>query len=520
MMNSDDIGEKGETVFKGWCVDACLIANKSTHDRAGWDYVVDFRHEPSSLSLDRRPGPRSCVIQVKAVLKGTEYIKLRLDMAERLAKDVKPCFIVTPVIEGLDTTGLRIWHIRGEHLARILKRLREEQIAGNAADLSERYVRFPVRTGNDIECTGAALRALFEASCTEGMPAYAAAKTREVATLGMDEKSLGMRFRLDDIGPVRVLDFFSGRATDVPANILELTETRFGLAMPLPGAASGKGTMSVEPGPVGQAIIRVTAPRLLNPMVERADVISVPFEVQGHRRSIVRSRHLAICITSYPDGMSRVSFETPTTNADQSLHDWANLAVAQGLACLVDGTVEVEWAEGAPAPAVFALDSAEDQSDDARAMAELIAATARIETLAGHAGEDPARAVSAAALDAAIPAARALVHVEASTLMSFDAEGPEEALEDQVAVVVGIVPIAGRLIAWHGVMRAFALALKPVLRLGLDGFRFKGARRLDDEAGLVAYAEEVARASSATGSFRVGWRDGLVGELLAVYDNV
>jgi len=97
MMSSDDLGEKGETVFKGWCVDAALICNKSTHDQAGWDFIIDFRHESSNLSLDRRPGPRSSVVQVKAVKRGTKYVKVRVDMAERLAKDVKPCFIVTPV---------------------------------------------------------------------------------------------------------------------------------------------------------------------------------------------------------------------------------------------------------------------------------------------------------------------------------------------------------------------------------------------------------------------------------------
>src|ERR1700748_712130 len=94
-MNADDLGEKGQSRFQEICVDAALYANKSTRDRPGWDYIVEFPFVdgPSPSAIDSRPAPLSCHVQVKTILSTTDRITLRLSGAERLAKEIKPAFI-------------------------------------------------------------------------------------------------------------------------------------------------------------------------------------------------------------------------------------------------------------------------------------------------------------------------------------------------------------------------------------------------------------------------------------------
>lgn len=514
-MNSDDLGEKGEIIFKGWCIDASLICNKSTHDRAGWDFIVDFRHEPSAISLDRRPGPRSCVIQIKAVLKGTKYVRVRLDMAERLAKDVKPCFIVTPVIQGLGTVALRVWHIRGDHLARILKRLREEHVAGNAGNLSERYVRFPVRTGTDIDCTGAALRALFEASCTEGMSAYAAAKTREIRTLGMENEPLEMTITVQASGPVEALDFFSGRAKNVSSQIVSLTETRFGLSIPITGAPVGVGIMSLEPEASGSALIRIRAPGLASPLVDRAVVITVPFELQGHKRVELRGRYLMVCVTWQPDDVAQVLLEPVIPEGALTLNDWAAFSIATGFRYLPDAEIEFESDFAGGNQIVLPLTQDELDSPEAHNARAVIVAAARLQQLAGAAGEDVARTLSRNEMELACNSIQSLQRLEGDAYITFEAEEPAEAFDECEALVAGVVSMGeGRTLLWHGFMWLSAIALTPVIRFRLDRFRFGGVKRGGSTNNLAAYAAPIAKARAIEAAFWTEWNGRFVAGVL------
>ncbi|WP_152035595.1 hypothetical protein [Paraburkholderia caledonica] len=86
MMDIDDLGAKGEQRFGELCADAGLFCNKADRDRAGWDFVVNFR-DVGTGRLDERQGAHSCYVQVKTVLATTAAARLKLNMAERLAKE-------------------------------------------------------------------------------------------------------------------------------------------------------------------------------------------------------------------------------------------------------------------------------------------------------------------------------------------------------------------------------------------------------------------------------------------------
>ena len=37
-----DLGDLGELFFNAWCSEVGLVANKSTKDKMGWDFLVEF----------------------------------------------------------------------------------------------------------------------------------------------------------------------------------------------------------------------------------------------------------------------------------------------------------------------------------------------------------------------------------------------------------------------------------------------------------------------------------------------
>src|SRR3974377_1161280 len=69
MLNPDQLGQKGEAHFKEICSDKKLICNQTLYDRSGWDFIVEFPYQQSSMqsSLDSRHSPISCHVQVKTM---------------------------------------------------------------------------------------------------------------------------------------------------------------------------------------------------------------------------------------------------------------------------------------------------------------------------------------------------------------------------------------------------------------------------------------------------------------------
>jgi len=54
-LNSDDLGEVGETEFHALAAKGPMIVNKAVRDRAGWDFVVQAAAEnAAATTLDER----------------------------------------------------------------------------------------------------------------------------------------------------------------------------------------------------------------------------------------------------------------------------------------------------------------------------------------------------------------------------------------------------------------------------------------------------------------------------------
>lgn len=190
-MENDELGRVGELFFDSMCTKASLTCNASNRDRVGWDFVVDFPHEESDKTFDHRLGPLSCVVQVKSVNKGARRVKVRLDMAERLAKEIKPSFVVCPVFEGDTASQVHVIHIRGKVLELILKRLRQAQVAKPPQKLSKKFVSFPLVASERLgSLAPSVLRDEFVRACPDGMDVYAVDKANERRSLGYEEDAM------------------------------------------------------------------------------------------------------------------------------------------------------------------------------------------------------------------------------------------------------------------------------------------------------------------------------------------
>lgn len=247
-LNSDQLGNKGESRFPELCTDADLIANKSSWDRKGWDYVVDWKFTDPG-PLDSRPTPRSCLVQLKTVWTGAKSVKLRLSSLEHLAKDLKPAFLfVLEVDDELRFVGARLAHLEGALLGHVLEALRKASVEGKAPNKIDLHLKLD-RWFEAIPATGLAARAAFEQAIGADMGAYAIAKQRQLKELGFGKDRLTMTTSFQTEDEDAIFDAFLGLRTISNVSV-ETLETRFGLALPLPGVGTIEdGELKITPQP-------------------------------------------------------------------------------------------------------------------------------------------------------------------------------------------------------------------------------------------------------------------------------
>lgn len=246
-LDSDTLGKKGERRFGEICDDAKLIANFADHDRAGWDYIVDFRLPSGTRGLDARPAPITARIQVKTQWDDRDEVKLRLSAAEQLVKHNGPSFIcVLSVTNDLQFSRMRLIHCRGEIVERVLKRLREAEATDRPPNGVWLRIR-PSKYADALDPTHIALRGALEKVCTTDHLEYLRVKDAELKTLGFDENF--MELNVGFSGPEdAVVDAFLGLGS-LAADSLAATQTRFGIMLPMHDFPSGPATMTFEPTP-------------------------------------------------------------------------------------------------------------------------------------------------------------------------------------------------------------------------------------------------------------------------------
>src|SRR5580704_3796132 len=262
MMNADDLGEKGQSRFQEICADCGLTANKSTRDRTGWDYIVEFPFvDGASFSpIDSRPAPLSCHVQVKTILWKTDRITLRLSSAERLAKEIKPAFVyVLRVAEDLTFSDSVLIHLSGKSLEQILKRLRKEEAAGARSKINKKTISLSVEHGAVLDPTGLALRQALEREIGPNLHDYTVRKKAELEQLGFVGLPYKGNFTFTGIsGWDELADIALGLKAKVPVADFRVYEKRFGITLPVTGDESGEATITIKPNAADKCTVRVS----------------------------------------------------------------------------------------------------------------------------------------------------------------------------------------------------------------------------------------------------------------------
>jgi hypothetical protein len=289
-LTSDFLGAAGEAMFARLCAQASLVCNKSDRDRTGWDFIVEFPMvEPSvEVILDERT-PIACAVQLKSTARAGP-VGLRLSAAERLAKDLRPTFIV---VFRLTTSGEGIVgyliHLLGSPLRKILQRLRtahaNESYDVNRATISFDYQRY----GDRFPLTPDGLRHALLAASGDDREIYVAEKQRQLNELGYENGRLEAEAVVRFKSVEHLSDIALGLAPLRPERV-RVFDTRFGIRLPYVGPAfEGIEELRIEPPSVGPCLVAIRGAGLSPAAIFDAEMLAgLPFDTDGGTWLLVR----------------------------------------------------------------------------------------------------------------------------------------------------------------------------------------------------------------------------------------
>jgi len=257
-LTPEQIGKAGEIKLDQICNEVALACISLVPDLLGVDRLIEFA--PAKVSdfdsLDTRPAPLSCYVQVKS--KGSEqrYWQLSLSVAERLAKTSKPAFIALfEVGERTEVTSGYLVHLRGAILAKVLARLRDAQRRG-IMDLNKRMINLSRKDGVEFKLTGEDLVSALREAIGGRMATYAAEKNRELETLGYGDDRITATVNFGDIDMEALVDAHLGERS-LPVEEMVFSERRFNISLPVaPGTLTG-GLMTIEASPIEGFELRI-----------------------------------------------------------------------------------------------------------------------------------------------------------------------------------------------------------------------------------------------------------------------
>ena len=295
-ISSDFLGEKGESRFKEICADAGIICNKSDRDRAGWDFILDFDFEQEAkISLDRRIGPVSCHVQVKTILSTTKSVRLKLNMAERLAKEIKPSFVyVMKVDENLKVVKTFLIHMYGDRLASILKRLRTESVNNNNK-INDLFISITPSKPEELKGDGQSLLSSLKSICGGNRDEYSSEKKKQLSSLG--NQGLSIEIGLTAKNNHEMSDILLGLKRNVSVSSFRVFDRRFDLD--ILSFSSDVGSVSFSPRPQHDCRFIIKESGSVSPIVVDAKCFILPYPmVEMYPRACIRSSLFQIDLIS------------------------------------------------------------------------------------------------------------------------------------------------------------------------------------------------------------------------------
>lgn len=292
-MSFRDIGTMGESFFQTWCAASGLTANKSLIDRTGWDFIVEFPHEPAPGFADSNGPPIECRVQVKATDNKARKCQITLSNLHRLATSLSPVFFLFLEFDGKqDPQRAFLVHLGEDLIRSILKRVREIDQSEKENQFNKRKMTIKYNEKDKIApLTGWAVRENIEKHVLIDLTTYSENKQRILQSAGYEESYGKIKFNtLNEENLEHLIDVSLGLRESVDVNNTTFHSSRFGV---LSSVAIKKGETAnlkmpnLKPSATG--ILRFRESKYTAGLTFDCQIFSSPFN-QGAPKNLVKYR--------------------------------------------------------------------------------------------------------------------------------------------------------------------------------------------------------------------------------------
>ncbi|MEG3143164.1 hypothetical protein U1839_00735 [Sphingomonas sp. RT2P30] len=224
--------KRAETRFQLLCDDVDLTRHKSTDDRTGWDYLIEFdRPSIAGLPHDQQPGSSTARVQVKSKVGGKPRTSFKLTNALRFTREPDICFVVLFWFSS-DGETERIYarHFHSQLMEATLKRAREADRDGITA-LNRILLPIPFTDADDH--TGD-LVAWIQSFCDQQPESYAGDKKALRDSLGNDGVQYSGNFTVPYDQLQTLIDHSVGLAPVAPIDHVTIHNRRFDIPAKTP----------------------------------------------------------------------------------------------------------------------------------------------------------------------------------------------------------------------------------------------------------------------------------------------
>lgn len=231
-MSFRDIGTMGESFFQTWCAESGLTANKSLIDRTGWDFIVEFPHEPAPGFADADGPPIECRVQVKATDKNERKCQITLSNLHRLATSLSPVFFLFLEFDGKqDPQRAFLVHLGEDLIRSILKRVREIDQSESDNKFNKRKMTIKYTDQDSLSPpSGSAVKERIESYVNTALSDYSSSKQGILRSAGYEDSYGEIKFNtLNEESLEQLIDLSLGLRESVEVNNTTFHSSRFGV---------------------------------------------------------------------------------------------------------------------------------------------------------------------------------------------------------------------------------------------------------------------------------------------------
>jgi hypothetical protein len=257
-MCNRDLGDLGETTFRGWCNSVGLTIHKSEKDRTGWDFLIEFPwRQDNSLPKDMLSAPIECKVQVKATDRRKKRKSITVSNLSRLVKAPIPAFYCFIEFDGKnEPEAAYLVHVDQKKIKKTLKKIRELESEGQGDNLNKHKMDISYSDENRLlGTTGKDLKDAIEKYIPDTLEKYIEDKINLLETLGFEEGKGLFKFTVSGSDPVRrMIDLTLGLCKEIYIDQSSSYHKRFDILLENTLLNSEGGILSITPKPIKATI--------------------------------------------------------------------------------------------------------------------------------------------------------------------------------------------------------------------------------------------------------------------------